>query len=408
MSTFNLSGLVNGKVDTGKSCLKNLESLADTIGAFVTYDTHEGIWKFVINEATSPIYDFDDSNIIGGINVAGTGLFESYNSVEVGFPHRNLADQRDYARITIPDLQLNPNEPLNRMVINLDAVNSPVEAEKLALRELRQARASTVIQFQTDFQAIGLKGGDVVTVTNTPYRWEQEEFRIIRISEDDADDGSLVLSITALEYDDAVYDYSTLQYYIREKNTNIPLRRDIANMNIADDEELQAKGFPQFSTFSVSTSTGNVQSVYNAYGVPSSYNSGWTNDGGAVEIEFNLASEISNLLVIAQSPFGYFDYKALTSIGEQEFLETFAFIPSNIEIFYNNNLLQSGTVDWQTSSSIFNIANAQPGEYAVRYTPLPTYDLNQPNDNRIFHYNQEILADANGAGITVSGYGFDA
>ena len=407
MSTFNISGLVNGKIDTGKSCLNNLESLADVIGAWVAFDTHEGIWKFVLNESTDPIHDFDDSNIIGGINVAGTGLFESYNSVEVGFPHRSLADQRDYRRITIPDLQLNPNEPLNKMVINLDAVNSPVEAEKLALREIKQARADKVITFKTDFQQIGLQGGDVITVTNGPYGWDAKEFRIIRISEEDDDEGNIVLSITALEYDESVYDYSNLQWYIREKNTNIPLRRDIVNMNQADDDELKSKGFPSFDTFSVSASTSAVQSVYNAYGTPTSYSSGWPSDGGVVSIPFALENEISNLLIIAQSPFGFFDYKALTSLGEQTFPSTYAFMTSEVKVFYGNTLLQTGTVDWQTSSSLFNVANAQPGQYTVTYQPIPTYDLNQANSNLIFHYNQTILADANGGGITVSGYGFD-
>ena len=407
MSTFNLSGLVNGKIDTSKSCLKNLESLADVIGAWVSFDTHDGRWKFVINESTDPIHHFDDSNIIGGINVAGTGLFESYNSVEVGFPHRSLADQRDYRRITIPDLQLNPNEPLNRMVINLDAVNSPVEAEKLALREIKQARADTVVSFQTDFQQIGLQGGDVITITNTPYGWDAKEFRIIRISEEDADDGSIVLSITALEYDESVYDYSNLQWYIREKNNNIPLRRDIANMNIADDEELKEKGFPSLDTFNVGVSASVVQSTYRAYGTPTSYNSGYPANGGVVDIPFRLETSISNLLLIAASPFGTFTYKALTTAGQQTNPGTFAFITSLVTLFYEGNQIQEATVDWQTSSTIFQLADAQPGNYIARYAPIPTYDLNQAGAITLFHYDQVILPDANGNGITVSGYGFD-
>jgi hypothetical protein len=407
MSTFNLSGLVNGKVDTGRSTLDNLEALADVIGAYVSYDTHEGLWKFTINESTDAIHNFDDSNIIGGINVAGTGLFESFNSVEVGFPHRSLADQRDYRRITIPDLQLNPNEPLNKMVINLDAVNSPVEAEKLALRELKQARANTVVTFKTDFQQIGLQGGDVITITNTPYGWDAKEFRIIRISEEDTDDGSIVLSITALEYDEAVYDYSNLQWYIREKNTNIPLRRDIINMNQADDDELKNKGFPSLDTFNVGASVSVVQSTYRAYGTPTSYNSGYPANGGNVDIPFQLETSISNLLLIAASPFGTFTYKALTSAGQQTNPNTFAFITSLVTLFYEGNQIQQATVDWQTSSTIFQLADAQPGNYIARYSPIPTYDLNQAGSIQLYHYDQVIYSDANGNGITVSGYGFD-
>lgn len=407
MSTFNLSGLVNGKVDTGRSTLDNLEALADVIGAYVSYDTHDGLWKFTINESTDAIHHFDDSNIIGGINVAGTGLFESFNSVEVGFPHRSLADQRDYRRITIPDLQLNPNEPLNKMVINLDAVNSPVEAEKLALRELKQARANTVVTFKTDFQQIGLQGGDVITITNTPYGWDAKEFRIIRISEEDADDGSIVLSITGLEYDESVYDYSNLQWYIREKNTNIPLRRDIINMNQADDDELKNKGFPTFDTFSVSASVSAVQTAYRASGIPSAWNSGWPNATSNVSVQFTLENEIANLLIVAGSPFGYFDYKALTSAGEQTFPTTYAFFTTEVRIFLGSTQLASQTVDWQTSSSIFNIADAPAGNYTVVYLPLETYDLNQAGSNLITPYNYTVVADANGGGFTVSGYGFD-
>jgi len=207
---------INGIIDTNKTVLQNLETIASAAGAWLSYDIAEGKWAVVINKIGSSVKSFTDSNIIGGINLSGTGLTELYNSVEISFPHKDLKDRTDFISYTIPAGELFPNEPDNKLTIAFDCVNDPVQAALLASRELKQSRIDKVIQFRTDFTSIGLKAGDLIDITNDAYGYTNKIFRITRIEEEDADDGVILLSITALEYDEDVYDDSGL---VREERS---------------------------------------------------------------------------------------------------------------------------------------------------------------------------------------------
>jgi hypothetical protein len=68
---------------------------------------------------------------------------------------------------------------------------------------------------------LGLKAGDLIDVTNTTYAYTAKVFRITKIAEEDVDDGSIQLSITALEYSASVYDQTNLVYTARTTATGI-------------------------------------------------------------------------------------------------------------------------------------------------------------------------------------------
>jgi len=212
---------INGVIDTGQSILSNLELLASAAGSWLTYDVTIGKWAFVINSTGSSIKSFSDSNIIGAINVSSTGITELYNSVEIDFPHRDLKDARDYITFVIDSNELYPNEPDNRLKISFDIVNNPVQAQLLASRELKQSRVDKVIEFRTDYTSIGLKAGDLIDITSTMYGFTSKVFRIISIQEVDEEDGTLSLSIRALEYDSNVYDTTGLTYSARTIDNGI-------------------------------------------------------------------------------------------------------------------------------------------------------------------------------------------
>ena len=212
---------INGFVDTGKNVIDNIEAIAASVGAWATYDIHLGKWAFILNEDTNPVYAFDDSNILGAINVSGTGLLELYNSVEVQFPHKDLGDVKDYRRVSIPSNQRFTNERDNKLIINMDTINDPVQAEMHALRELKQSRMDTVVEFQTDFNALGINAGDIFTLTSEQYGFSAKKFRVIRITETDDETGNIVLGITGLEWDPEIVNYGTITRFIRERATNI-------------------------------------------------------------------------------------------------------------------------------------------------------------------------------------------
>lgn len=204
---------INGVIDTDRPVMDNIQTLATAAGCWATYDINQGRWAVVINREGDSIASFNDSNIIGAINITGTGITELYNKVQLQFPHKDINDQVEYIIYEIPEADRFPNEILNTLNIELDCVNDPVQAELIAIRELKQSRVDKIIQFRTDFSKLGLKAGDIIDVTNSAYGFTNKKFRIISLSEEDGDDNTVQLGITALEYDSTVYDSTGLIRY---------------------------------------------------------------------------------------------------------------------------------------------------------------------------------------------------
>jgi hypothetical protein len=213
---------INGVISTDKSVLQNLNDLCSASGCWLTYDYSEGKWSVIINRPGTTIANFNDSNIIGNIDISGTGVTELYNSVSIEFPHKDLRDEKDYVDLEVPSNQRFPNEVDNTLNIQLDCINDPVQAQYLASVELNQSRVDKIIEFRTDYSKVGLKAGDLISVTNSIYGYNNKVFRIVKLVEDDSD--GLSISITALEYNAGVYTTTGLVRNERTKKTGILLR----------------------------------------------------------------------------------------------------------------------------------------------------------------------------------------
>jgi len=220
MTTFVPSAFsINGVVSTDKTVLQNINSICDAAGCWMAFDISTGKWSVVINQPGDSVASFDDSNIIGGINVSGTGITELYNSGTIEFPHRDLRDQRDSVTINIPEGDRFAKEIDNTLTISTDLINDPIQAQYILNTELKQSRVDKVIQFRTDYSKIGLKAGDLIDVTSEMYGYDSKVFRITRLDEDDSD--LLLLSITALEYDESIYAPGTVIREFRSPATGI-------------------------------------------------------------------------------------------------------------------------------------------------------------------------------------------
>ena len=212
---------INGLIDTSKSVLTNMNDMCTAAGCWLTYDITSGLWSVVINRTGTSAKSFTNSNIIGSISVSGTGINEAYNKVSIEFPHKDLKDQTDYIDLVIPEVDRFPNELDNTLSMSVDYTNDPVQAQYIAAVELKQSRVDKVISFRTDYSCLGLRAGDLIDVTAEMYGYTNKVFRITKITEDDKEDGTIELSITALEYDANVYDSSGLVRETRSTATGI-------------------------------------------------------------------------------------------------------------------------------------------------------------------------------------------
>lgn len=224
---------INGVLSTDKTVLQNLNDLCSAAGAFLTFDISQGKWAVVINKTGTSVKSYNDSNIIGSINIQETGVNELYNSASIEFPHKTLRDQTDFVEVTIPSEDRYPNEVDNTLQIQSVLINDPVQAQYLAGVELKQSRLNKIINFTTDYTSLGLKAGDLIDVTSTMYGYSGKIFRVTKVEEIDED--VIGVSITALEYSPDVYSSSGLVFAEKTKKTGILLKEQNTTLRTKDD-----------------------------------------------------------------------------------------------------------------------------------------------------------------------------
>lgn len=227
---------INGVVSTDKTALQNLNDLCTAAGAFLTFDISQGKWAVIINTTGSSIKSFNNSNIIGSINVSETGVSELYNSCSLEFPHRELRDQTDFVEVAIPSENRYLNEVDNTLNIQSNLINDPVQAQYIASVELKQSRLNKIITFTTDYTALGLKAGDLIDVTSTMYGYTSKVFRVTRLEE--VDEEGITINITALEYSADVYSTAGLVAVEKSKKTGIKLKENNETLKDLDDAKV--------------------------------------------------------------------------------------------------------------------------------------------------------------------------
>ena len=213
---------INGVIDTGQSCLNNINSIMIVCDSWNQYNAAKGQWSVVINKATSSSYAFDDNSIIGEIRVSAYDITSSINQVEAEFPSKENRDQSDFVYYETPPNLLYPNEPVNKQSVQFSMTNDSVQAQYLATRLLEQAREDLIVSFNTAYVGIQVDAGDVVTVTNSSYGWSNKPFRVMRVSEVSLPDGNLGASFELNEYNAQVYDNKDITKYVPAPNTDLP------------------------------------------------------------------------------------------------------------------------------------------------------------------------------------------
>ena len=213
---------INGVIDTGQSCLNNINQIMASCDSWNQYNSALGQWSVVINKAESTGYAFDDSNIVGEIRVSAYDITGSINQIEAQFPNGTNKDQTDLVYYETPSGLLYPNEPVNKQSIQLPLVNDSVQAQYLANRILEQAREDLIVFISTTYVGIQVDAGDVISITNSSYGWNAKLFRVMSVSEVTLADGNLGASFELNEYNAQVYDNADITKFSTVPNTNLP------------------------------------------------------------------------------------------------------------------------------------------------------------------------------------------
>ena len=216
----------NGALDTTKSVMTNLQNMTQCCDCLLKYNEIYGKWSVVVQSPTTPVVmHIDNSNTVSAITITTLDISNTYNIAECQFPDITLNSAFNTSTIDLavvdPTL-LYPNEPQNSQTIQLPLVNNDVQAQLLATRYLKAARQDLQIQCTIDFTGLELEAGDIVTVTNANYGWDNKQFRCLRVEQNFASDSGITVSLLLQEYDAAVYNDAAITAYAPAPNSGLP------------------------------------------------------------------------------------------------------------------------------------------------------------------------------------------
>jgi hypothetical protein len=294
------------------------------------------------------------------------------------------------------------NETDNVMNIRYNLLHDKIQADRMAQLELKQNRVDRVIEFFTDYRAIGLKASDIITVTNDVYDFTNKAFRIASIEETDSDDGGILLKIIGIEYDVDVYNTTGLTAPERNKNTGIvpsgtnicviekdaeavsskvatgmttPAGRNSITQNFDAGGGFSA-GIPIFGTISLGV-TGTTAA--------SAMGSGSASPNTDDYVEWQLLAPIKTMNVSWEGFQGTVTY---TVDSNSKVIQ--AGVPTAILLYrssvpfttddrtdpsFNGVFLGQKYLEWSSYISSFNIGAQNPGYFRLYYQNLNTYDL---------------------------------
>lgn len=226
---------INGVIDTDENIWTNIQKIGFACAIWPTFNDKTGKWEIVINQAQTPVFEITKDHIIGSLSLVQKPTSEMFNKVQINFPFKDIADERNFVRYEIDSNALELNEFPNELTLETDLINDPVQAQYVAAVELNQSRQRLIVEFTTDFTTIELTAGDVIEITYPEYEFDTKQFRIVSIAEIDDDANNILLNYTCIEYDPAIYSGYPLSRYTQTRAAGIKPKK--INTKIEEKED---------------------------------------------------------------------------------------------------------------------------------------------------------------------------
>ena len=320
----------DGVVDTSKSIMDNLQDMANCCDCLLKYNEILGVWGVIVQTPSYTVaMDINDSNMVSSIQVTPLDIASSYNVIESKFPNQGNQDAFDSVILDLNQIDpalLYPNEPVNKQSVSLPLVNNSVRAQYLATRMLKAGREDLQIQVNINFVGLQLEAGDVVTVTNANYGWVAKLFRIIKVTEDFASDGSITAKLVLSEYNASVYDDASITEFQPSPNSGIPNPLIFGTLTAPSVVNLQPTiTNPSFGVQVTASSAGIIQYAEVWYSAFSSPTAAQRIFAGTTAINSNgspfTPGASMGVVTLSNIPAGdwYFSVRMVNSLGSSDF-----------------------------------------------------------------------------------------
>jgi hypothetical protein len=393
----------NGTIDTTQNILTNLQDMTSCCDCLLKYNEIYGKWGVIVQTpAYSVAMDINDSNIVSTIQITSLDISNTYNVAECQYPDLTLNSSFNSTTIDLSVVDpalLYPNEPQNKQTIKLPLVNNNVQAQLLATRFLKAARMDIQVQCTVNYIGLELEAGDVVTITNVNYGWTAKLFRILKVEQNFASDGTISIALILQTYDPSVYNDASITQYLPPPNTGLSLPNIFGTIPAPTISNLQPNiASPSFQVNVTTSSAGITQYAevwYSAYPTPTSSQ---LMLAGTTEIQPNGNPYGNNAstppVTLANIPSGdwYFFTRMVNSISTSPYSPasavlqwrptTFQYSNRYLSVAYANTITGSGFSFDPTGKSYYGFVNqtnstvnGTPSAYTW-YLANPTFGTN--------------------------------
>jgi hypothetical protein len=206
MKGFRKRFTFDGVVNIENTPYRNITEMLSSCRGMLVFSG--GLFKLLIDkkEPVTPAFTFDEDNIVGSWAIELGNKVNTFNRAKVHF----LNKQRDYdADVLVLDNETIRNEEDNGLVlekaVSLPFTTDPYSAQILGSMILNQSRGQIACTFVGTIAATEVEIGDIIYITHSTPGWTQKKFRVIKIDLLSSDE----VGISALEYADAHYDFTT-------------------------------------------------------------------------------------------------------------------------------------------------------------------------------------------------------
>ena len=388
----------DGALDTNLPIMTNIQLMATSCDCLVKYNEITGKWGVIVQQPTYTIaMALDDSNIVSGLQISPIDLSNSFNIAEVKYPDGSQQDS--FASVTYDLAVLNPtllfpNEPVNKQQITLQFVNNNVRVQLLANRFLESCRDDLQVQLTIDFSGIQLEAGDIVTVTSVNYGWSAKLFRVAKVTERFAEDGSVTAVLALLEFNPAVYDDINVIEFDPSPNTGLSSPLTFGTIPAPAITSLQPLASnPSFQINITTSSAGIVQYAeiwYSAFASPTTSQRIFA---GTTSINSNgdpyEPSTAMPVITLTGIPAGnwYFFSRMVNQLGSSDFSAastllqwrptTFTYAEQYLIVAYADDLIGTNLNSLPTGKNYYGLYNSTTSSFSTNAADYTWY-LAQP------------------------------
>ena len=206
----------DGMVDINSTLFDNTKNLLTSCRGMLIYSG--GKYKLAIDKLTASTFDFTESNIVGSWTISQSGRRNRFNRVTAGFYNGSRNWQQDLAISDSSAYRGLDNSLLLESKVDLPYTSDLYKAQQLAGLTLKQSRFGLSVKFTAMQEGLRVEAADVVTITHSTPGWTAKKFRVIQVEILDSDE----VSISAIEYDDSVYNLDALTAITGVPASNLP------------------------------------------------------------------------------------------------------------------------------------------------------------------------------------------